>query len=62
METPCIHVCLLNDDSGLCLGCHRSMEEIMGWAGYTDAERRKIMLELPNRAKAQCHHPENAPA
>ncbi|NTJ42614.1 DUF1289 domain-containing protein [Agrobacterium larrymoorei] len=62
METPCIHVCLLDDDTGLCVGCHRSIQEIMGWAAYSDAERQKIMLDLPGRMNAQCHHSENVSA
>ncbi|WP_244500106.1 DUF1289 domain-containing protein [Methyloceanibacter superfactus] len=31
METPCINICLLDDKSGLCVGCGRSGEEIAGW-------------------------------
>jgi uncharacterized protein len=36
----------------LCLGCCRSLEEIMRWSGMTDAERDRIMAELPRRRKA----------
>lgn len=31
--TACIHVCELNAQTGLCLGCHRSADEICAWPG-----------------------------
>ena len=31
--TPCIHVCDLDPESGLCKGCHRTAEEICAWPG-----------------------------
>lgn len=49
IETPCIKVCVLEPDSGLCIGCGRSRAEIGGWTGFAAAERRAIMAELPNR-------------
>ncbi|MBK4217092.1 DUF1289 domain-containing protein [Paracoccus caeni] len=33
----------------LCIGCYRSIDEIIGWAGMTDQQRRRIMAELPAR-------------
>ena len=48
--SPCIKVCVIDAVSGLCAGCGRSLAEIAGWAGMSDAERRRIMQELPSRA------------
>jgi predicted Fe-S protein YdhL (DUF1289 family) len=31
------------------LGCGRSLAEIAGWTSLSDAERRRIMDELPAR-------------
>jgi uncharacterized protein len=31
VESPCINVCQMNDKTGLCLGCYRTIEEIQGW-------------------------------
>lgn len=50
MESPCIDICSLDPMDGLCTGCHRSIEEIMGWTRYTSVERLAIMAELPQRA------------
>lgn len=52
METPCVNVCSIEESTGLCAGCHRTIAEIAGWARLTNAERRRIMAELPGRAKS----------
>jgi len=49
LETPCINVCLLDEKSGLCVGCGRSGDEIARWVEMTPAERRAIMTILPER-------------
>ena len=52
IATPCIKVCIVDGASGLCLGCWRTLPEIGGWSGFTDAERARIMAELPGREAA----------
>ncbi len=49
MESPCILICSIDDKTGLCFGCGRTRDEIAGWIGYSDAERRAIMEALPAR-------------
>jgi uncharacterized protein len=49
LETPCINVCLLDDETGTCVGCGRTLAEIAAWATMNDAERRAIMAALPAR-------------
>jgi predicted Fe-S protein YdhL (DUF1289 family) len=49
IATPCVKVCIVDGASGLCLGCWRTLAEIGGWSGLTDAERSQIMAELPER-------------
>jgi predicted Fe-S protein YdhL (DUF1289 family) len=51
MESPCVNVCVIDADTGLCAGCSRSIEEIAGWAAMTDGERKRIMRDLPQRAR-----------
>ena len=47
--TPCIKVCVVDGASSLCLGCFRTLSEIGGWSGLDEAERARIMAELPAR-------------
>jgi predicted Fe-S protein YdhL (DUF1289 family) len=49
IATPCVKVCIVDGASGLCLGCWRTLSEIGGWSGLSDAERERIMAELPGR-------------
>jgi predicted Fe-S protein YdhL (DUF1289 family) len=49
IKTPCIKVCVVDGESGLCLGCYRQLNEVAGWARLSEAEREAIMRELPSR-------------
>ncbi len=52
IATPCVQVCVVDGASGLCLGCFRTLPEIAGWSGLTDAERAAITAQLPGREAA----------
>lgn len=47
--TPCQSVCAVDGQTGLCLGCGRTLKEIGGWTRYTDDERTDIMNTLGER-------------
>ncbi len=49
IKTPCVKVCVVDGESGLCMGCYRRLNEVAGWARLTEAERETIMAELPSR-------------
>lgn len=49
IRTPCIKVCVVDGESGLCMGCYRQLHEVAAWASFTDAEREAILAELPSR-------------
>jgi uncharacterized protein len=49
IETPCIKVCVVDPDTGFCIGCGRTRNEIAGWLGYSPQERHSIVLALPER-------------
>ena len=49
IATPCVQVCVVDGESGLCLGCHRTLAEVAQWTRFTDAERVALMAELPGR-------------
>jgi predicted Fe-S protein YdhL (DUF1289 family) len=51
METPCVKICAFDPGFGLCSGCGRTLDEIADWSNLDDAERRRIMTELPARMK-----------
>ncbi len=47
--SPCIGVCTMNDTTGFCQGCYRTVEEIREWWNMTDQEREKVMGVLDQR-------------
>jgi hypothetical protein len=49
LETPCIDICTIDEENGLCKGCYRTIDEIARWASMTAGERRAIMAVLPKR-------------
>ena len=49
IATPCVKVCVVDGESGLCMGCYRQLSEVAAWARLTDAERARIMAEFPER-------------
>lgn len=51
VPSPCISICRMDADSGLCEGCFRTLEEIAGWGMASDAERRRLWQELVQRAQ-----------
>ena len=49
IKTPCVQVCAVDPQSGLCLGCFRSLDEIAGWVRLSDAQRDAVLGELASR-------------
>ena len=49
VATPCIKVCMVDGESGLCLGCYRTLPEIAGWARLSADSRAALMRSLPTR-------------
>jgi predicted Fe-S protein YdhL (DUF1289 family) len=50
--SPCIGVCEMDQTSGLCRGCLRTLQEIARWGGLSTGERRMIKSLLPERRSA----------
>ena len=50
MQSPCIKICQMDPQHGLCLGCRRTLDEIARWSAMSNAERERILAELPARA------------
>ena len=49
IETPCVKVCVVDPDSGYCIGCGRTRTEIASWLDIDAGERRAVMDTLPQR-------------
>lgn len=49
--SPCNSVCRMDESSGLCLGCLRTLDEIAAWGGMSDAGRQVCWAVLAGRAR-----------
>lgn len=52
IESPCIRTCTLDAAGRLCLGCFRTLDEIVAWTQLSDAERAGVLACLPARRSA----------
>jgi len=51
IESPCVRQCCLDGDD-ICVGCKRSMDEIMQWSSASDELKRQILLNCEQRKSA----------
>jgi predicted Fe-S protein YdhL (DUF1289 family) len=49
VKSPCIDVCRMDTNSGLCEGCLRTLDEIAGWAAATDDAKRLVLAAIAQR-------------
>ena len=49
VRSPCINICRIDDATGWCVGCGRTLDEIARWGGTSDADRDAVMAALPER-------------
>jgi uncharacterized protein len=49
IQSPCTRVCIIDQVTGLCVGCRRTIDEIARWMQMTEDERQHIMASLPDR-------------
>lgn len=49
IKSPCIGVCAMDDLSGLCQGCYRTIPEIKAWWDMDQGAQKTLLVELEQR-------------
>ena len=49
VESPCTNVCIIDQHSGRCRGCHRTLAEISRWMSYSRAEKLALLETIAQR-------------
>lgn len=49
VASPCTNVCRISDDTGLCEGCLRSLQEIAAWSAMSDQQRLQVLAAIDAR-------------
>jgi uncharacterized protein len=49
IPSPCISVCRMDERSGWCEGCLRTIDEIAAWSTLSDGAKRSVWKQLGAR-------------
>jgi predicted Fe-S protein YdhL (DUF1289 family) len=49
VPSPCVDICVIDDATGWCEGCGRTLDEIARWGSTGKADRDAVMAQLPGR-------------
>ncbi|MDE2164750.1 MAG: DUF1289 domain-containing protein [Alphaproteobacteria bacterium] len=49
VASPCVRVCVVDPQTGLCRGCGRTLAEIAAWPTLDDAGRRRVLETAASR-------------
>jgi predicted Fe-S protein YdhL (DUF1289 family) len=52
VASPCVNVCRMDERSGLCEGCFRTIDEIACWSGYAREDKLAVLAKLEARRRA----------
>lgn len=55
VRSPCVSICALDDDD-ICVGCHRSGDEIARWSRLNNEERLEVLRNVAEREKKALIH------
>lgn len=55
VESPCVRECVIEQATGYCRGCCRTLDEISYWVRYTPDERQRVMEVISLRRAAANH-------
>lgn len=50
VRSPCVSLCAL-DENDICVGCHRSGDEITRWSQMSNDERCEVLRKVAERER-----------
>ncbi|NOH72004.1 DUF1289 domain-containing protein [Vibrio pectenicida] len=51
VPSPCVRLCCLNEED-ICLGCYRTLTEILDWNTFSSEEKIKVTARCAKRKKS----------
>lgn len=49
IQSPCVGICAMSEETGYCLGCYRTIDEIRNWWDMSNAERQETVSACEQR-------------
>lgn len=53
VQSPCIGVCSMDDSTGFCFGCYRTIEEIQQWWDLNNQQKQEVVVKASEREAQQ---------
>lgn len=51
IPSPCVKICAMDPDRGVCSGCYRTLEEIGNWGAFSVAQKLAVMARIHERVR-----------
>lgn len=52
VPSPCVSICVINPNTGLCEGCLRNLEEVAGWGQMPTGQQKEIWQRIQVRCES----------
>lgn len=49
VASPCINICRMDDATGWCEGCLRTLDEIAWWSELDEADKQAVLVQIDAR-------------
>ena len=49
IDSPCIDICIMNQEGGLCMGGRRTQKEVDEWNMKNDKEKEQMLIKTKSR-------------
>jgi len=49
-SSPCNEVCQMDAEWGVCVGCYRTIDEIVTWSKLSDPEKIEVLAQVKRRS------------
>ena len=53
IESPCVGVCAMDEETGFCQGCYRMLDEIQQWWDLDNTQKQVVVDEANARLEQQ---------
>ena len=53
IESPCIGVCAMDEATGFCQGCYRTLHEIQQWWDLDNTQKQVVVVKANARLEQQ---------
>lgn len=53
VPSPCISICTIDEATGFCQGCFRTMDEVASWLYFDDTQKLQVLRNIEQRKQPE---------